>query len=244
MAGLGRFIEPEEVIGHIRALLGRSGQLATRRIVVTAGPTREPLDPVRYLTNHSSGKQGFAVAQAAVDAGAEVTLIAGPVNLPTPIGAHRIDVESAQQMRDAVIAHACEQQADVLIMTAAVADFRPAVASDQKIKKTGDSDMNLTLTQNPDILREVSQQPQHPCLTIGFAAESQDLFHNAQAKLARKKLDLIVANDITASDTGFAVDTNQVLFITAAGVEEFPLMGKDEVAAHLIEWVADHLPAQ
>lgn len=245
LEGLGRFIEPDEVIGHLRVLLGRSGSLAERRIVVTAGPTREALDPVRYVSNHSSGKQGFAVAQAALDAGADVTLIAGPVSLSTPTGAQRIDVESTLQMRDAVIAYACDQQADALIMAAAVADFRAATVPAQKIKKTdGGSGLLITLTQNPDILRDVSQQPQRPCVTIGFAAESQDLISNAQAKLERKKLDLIVANDITASDAGFAVDTNRVLFISGQGVEELPLMGKDEVAARIIEWVATQLASR
>lgn len=241
LMGLGRFIEPDEVIGHVRYLLSRGGSLAGRRIVVTAGPTREALDPVRYMSNYSSGKQGFAVAQAALDAGAEVTLIAGPVQLPTPVGMQRMDVQSAQEMCNAVIRHACEDQADALIMAAAVADFRAASFSEQKIKKTESDGLTILVSQNPDILGEVAQQPQRPLVTVGFAAESHDLVANAQAKLERKKLDLIVANDITAPDAGFAVDTNRVLMITQAGIDELPLMGKDEVAARLVEWVAARL---
>jgi phosphopantothenoylcysteine decarboxylase/phosphopantothenate--cysteine ligase len=211
--------------------------------VITAGPTQESLDPVRYLTNHSSGKQGFAIAQAAVEAGADVTLIAGPVYLPTPVGVQRIDVVDARQMREAVLQTACgNNPADVLIGAAAIADFRPAEYSEQKIKKKDDGGAPVVmLTRNPDILFDVSQQEQRPPLIVGFAAESQDLVANAQAKLERKKLDLIVANDITAADAGFAVDTNRVLFITREGVEEMPLMGKDAVAAHIIEWVAARL---
>jgi phosphopantothenoylcysteine decarboxylase/phosphopantothenate--cysteine ligase len=242
--GLGRLIEPEEIVGHCRWALGQGGRLAGRRVVVSAGPTQEPLDPVRYLTNYSSGKQGFALAQAALDAGAEVTLITGPVGLPTPVGARRVDVASARQMRDAVLLHAvAEGQADALIMSAAVADFRPAQAHEQKVKKEVAASFTLELARNPDILLEVSEGPTRPRVTIGFAAESEDLLENAQAKLAAKKLDLIVANDITAPDAGFAADTNRVHFVTAQGVEELPLMSKAEVAQRVIDWLADRLGA-
>jgi len=241
--GLGRFIEPEEIMGYVRRVLGLNGPLAGRRVVITAGPTQEPLDPVRYLSNHSSGKQGFAIAQAAAEAGAEVILIAGPIHLPTPVGVQRIDVMDARSMREAVIECACgDNQAHALISAAAVADFRPAEYSEQKIKKKVDGSAPVvTLTRNPDILFDVSQQAVRPHVTVGFAAESQDLVSNAQSKLARKGLDLIVANDITAQDAGFAVDTNRVLFITTEGAAPMPLMGKDEVAERIIEWVAHRL---
>jgi phosphopantothenoylcysteine decarboxylase/phosphopantothenate--cysteine ligase len=246
--GLGRLIEPEEIVGHCCYALGQGGRLAGRRLVISAGPTQEPLDPVRYLTNYSSGKQGFALAQAALEAGAEVTLISGPVALPTPVGAFRVDVTSARDMRDAVLLHAvAESQADALIMSAAVADFRPAQRREGKIKKDRglgeDSDLILELARNPDILAEVAEGPTRPRVTIGFAAESEDLLANAEAKLVAKKLDLIVANDITAPDAGFAAETNRVHFVTAEGVEALPLMSKAAVAARVIGWLADRLDA-
>jgi phosphopantothenoylcysteine decarboxylase/phosphopantothenate--cysteine ligase len=196
---------------------------------------------VRYLSNYSSGKQGFAIAQAAVDAGAEVTLIAGPVSLPAPAGAERNDVTDTRSMLDAVQAHAAgDHPADALIMAAAVADFRPAELAEHKIKKARDKGPTpIDLVENPDILYEVSQQAHRPTVTVGFAAESDDLIAHAQEKLARKKLDLIVANDITASDAGFAVDTNRVVFITPQGIEELPLLTKEAVAQRIIDWVSD-----
>lgn len=245
LEGLGRMAEPEEIIGYCRYVLGKSGPLRGRRVVVTAGPTREALDPVRFLSNRSSGRQGFAIAQAALDAGAEVTLIAGPVALPAPVGAQRVDVTSAQEMEQAVLAHAVgDEPADVLIMAAAVADFRPAQTSAHKIKKAGaEQTLHLELTPTPDILMSVAQQARRPRVVVGFAAESQDLIANAQEKLARKRLDLIVANDITAPDAGFEVETNRVHFVTAEGVESLPLMSKEEVAAHLVAWIAKRLGA-
>jgi phosphopantothenoylcysteine decarboxylase/phosphopantothenate--cysteine ligase len=245
LEGLGRLVEPDEIVGRARYVLSRGGLLAGRRVVVSAGPTQEALDPVRYLSNHSSGKQGVAIAQAALDAGADVTLIAGPVALPTPHGAARIDVTDARSMRDAVIAHACgEPPADALIMAAAVADFRPASYSDHKIKKTenaGGAQKVISLEQNPDILLDVSHEISRPGVVIGFAAETHDLIANARGKLERKKLDLIVANDVTAPDAGFAVNTNRVLLIAAEGIEELPLMGKEAVAARLVSWLAERL---
>jgi phosphopantothenoylcysteine decarboxylase/phosphopantothenate--cysteine ligase len=242
--GPGRLVEPDEIVGHCRYALGRDGRLADRHVVVSAGPTQEALDPVRYLTNYSSGRQGFALAQAALDAGAEVTLISGPVGLPTPVGVHRVDVTSARQMRDAVLLHAvAEGPVDALIMSAAVADFRPVQTQEQKVKKEGAAALTLELARNPDILSEVSGVTPRPRVTIGFAAESEDLLANAQAKLEAKKLDLIVANDITAPDAGFAVETNRVHFVTAQGVEELPLMSKEDVAAQVVGWLADRLAA-
>jgi len=243
LEGLGRFIDPEEVVGHARWVLGENGPLHGRKVVVTAGPTREALDPVRFFSNQSSGRQGFALAQAAVDVGAEVVLIAGPVELPTPVGVERVNVETAREMEQAVLGHAAgDRPADVLIMSAAVADYRPGEAAGQKIKKSTGA-LSTELVPNPDILMSVADGENRPAVVVGFAAESQDLIANAQDKLARKKLDLIVANDITATDAGFAVDTNRVHFVAAESVEELPLMSKEAVAARVIEWVSERLAA-
>ena len=236
LVGLGRFVEPAEIFGHIRLALAKDGPLAGKKVVVTAGGTQEPIDPVRVVANRSSGKQGFALAQAALDLGASVILIAGPVGLVTPVGAHRRDVHTAQEMFEAVLAETSD--ADVLLMAAAVADFRPATPAGQKIKKEGGIP-TINLERTPDILGAVaarksasgvSKELSRPLVVVGFAAESESLIENAQRKLDAKKLDLIVANDISASDAGFAVDTNRVTLLDASGVESLPLMGKDEVA--------------
>ncbi len=245
LVGLGRMAEPGDILGHIRLALGRNGPLAGRRIVVTAGGTQEPLDPVRYVGNRSSGKQGFALAQAALDRGASVTLIAGATaNLPTPIGATRVDVMTATQMQDAVT-EVC-RDADALLMAAAVADFRPAQVAEQKIKKSSDAtELALRLERTPDILAAVhAARNEMPRLqvVVGFAAETQDLLANAQKKLAAKGLDLIAANDVSASDAGFAVDTNRVTILDRGGrAEALPLMSKAAVAQALIERVANRL---
>jgi phosphopantothenoylcysteine decarboxylase/phosphopantothenate--cysteine ligase len=247
LVGVGRMVEPLELLGQVRLALGRGGQLAGRRIVVTAGGTQEPLDPVRVIANRSSGKQGFALAQAALDLGAQVTLVSGPVALATPTGAMRVDVRTAEEMLQAVLA--ALPGSDALIMAAAVADFRPAGAAAHKIKKeTGVPHIQLETT--PDILQAVAgHKAQHgwPRLTVGFAAESQNLLENAAAKLRSKRLDLIVANDISAADAGFAVDTNRVTLLYLDGHSEaLPLLGKDQVAAEALERVAallEQLPA-
>ena len=242
LEGLGRLLEPEEIIGHCRYVLGRSGPLRGRRVIVSAGPTREPLDPVRFLSNYSSGKQGFALAQAALDRGAEVTLISGPVSLPTPVGAHRINVEDAEAMLDAVLAQAAgPNRADALLMSAAVADFHPAQVAGHKLKKLDETEYVLPLARTTDILYEVSQAEDRPKVVVGFAAESENLIANAQEKLSRKKLDLIVANDITAADAGFGADTNRVLLITTERIEELPLMSKQAVAEQVLDWVSARL---
>lgn len=241
MVGKGRFPETPTLIGHIRRALAVSGPLTGRRIVVTAGGTREPLDPVRYLTNHSSGKQGYALAQAALDVGAEVTLISTVNSLPVPVGAKLVPVVTAEEMLDAVRANTIG--ADALIMAAAVADFRPAEVSTQKIKKSerGDDAPVLPLAHTADILMRVKDQRAAagwPRVVVGFAAESQDLLANAQAKLARKGLDLIVANDITAADAGFGVDTNRVTLLDARGGQEpLDLTSKARVAEEVIRRV-------
>jgi len=240
----GRMTEPATLLGCIRHRLAQGGPLQGRKVVVSAGGTREAVDPVRYLTNHSSGKQGFALAQAALDTGAEVVLITTAA-LPTPSGAHRIDVESAQAMLTAVLQESSD--ADALIMAAAVADFRPAQVATQKIKKQGGAP-TLVLTPNPDILAAVAQQRQssnRPRVVVGFAAETQNLLENAQSKLERKALDLIVANDVSASDAGFAVDTNRVTLLYADGRQEVqPLQSKTAVAERVILEIIHRLDRQ
>ncbi|RPI34980.1 MAG: bifunctional phosphopantothenoylcysteine decarboxylase/phosphopantothenate--cysteine ligase CoaBC [Chloroflexota bacterium] len=238
LAGIGRMVEPVEILGQVRRLLAQGGPLAGRKVVVTAGGTQEAIDPVRSITNRSSGKQGFSLAQAALDLGAEVTLIAGNTSLPTPYGARRVDVRSAQEMLTAVLTEI--EEADALLMAAAVADFRPAAPAGQKIKKEA-GPPEIRLENTPDILTAVAgrkAESRHPRITVGFAAESQNLLENARGKVKRKKLDLMVANDITARDAGFAVDTNRVTLIDASGAtEQLPLMSKDEVAAVVLEKV-------
>jgi phosphopantothenoylcysteine decarboxylase/phosphopantothenate--cysteine ligase len=234
----GRMTEPVDLLGHIRFTLSRSGPLAGRKVVVTAGGTQEPLDPVRFITNRSSGKQGIALAQAALDAGADVTLIAAPITMPIPIGARHLPVRTAADMARAVL-DAC-QDADALLMAAAVADFRPDQAAEHKIKKRR-ALPTLSLQPTDDILAAVARQrldTGRPRLVVGFAAETQDLRSNARAKLQAKTLDLIVANDVRALDAGFQVDTNRVTLITPTGEpEELPLLSKAEVAARVIDKV-------
>lgn len=238
LSGLGRMVEPIELLGHIRLVLADSGPLSGRKVVVTAGGTQEPIDPVRVITNLSSGKQGYALAQAALDRGADVTLISAPTSLPPPVGVSLVSVTTAEEMMHAVLDRS--NDADLLLMAAAVADFRPDKTSDKKIKKsTGVSKIDLESTV--DILNAVANlktKQDYPRIVVGFAAESQDLISNAQAKLRTKNLDLIIANDITSIDAGFAVDTNRVIILDAGGGEEaLPLMTKDEVAEHVIQRV-------
>ncbi len=243
----GRMTEPLALLGQIRHLLAQSGPLAGCKVVVTAGGTREAVDPVRYLTNHSSGKQGYAVAQAALDAGAEVVLISTAQALPTPAGAQLLAVNSAQEMLDAVLAHC--RNADVLVMAAAVADFRPAQVAEQKIKKTQGTP-TLPLVANPDILATLATERQSPNyadrrklrMAVGFAAETENLLENALGKLQRKQLDLIVANDVSASDAGFAVDSNRVTLLRSDGSREtLPLQSKAAVANRIIAEVIGKL---
>jgi phosphopantothenoylcysteine decarboxylase/phosphopantothenate--cysteine ligase len=239
LSGVGRMVEPAELAGHARLLLGRSGPLAGRKILVTAGGTQEPMDPVRVIANRSSGKQGYALAQAAIDLGAQVTLVSGPTALPAPVGAEFVPVETAEQMREAVIPRAAG--ADALLMAAAVADFRPQQRAEQKIKRAGGAP-ELELVPNPDILQEVGLLPTRPKMLVGFAAESSDLLANAAHKLAAKNLDLIVANDISAADAGFEVDTNRVVLLARDGSQEqLPLLSKYEVARAVLAKVVASL---
>ncbi len=232
----GRMAEAEEVLAQLRRLLAlRMGPWRGQRVLVTAGPTWEPLDPVRVLTNRSSGRQGYAIAQAALDAGAEVVLISGPVALPVPYDAHLVQVETAQQMHDAVLAHL--KEADFLFKVAAVADYRPAQVASAKIKKNA-HDLTLHLTRNPDILLAVHayrRDHDRPRVVVGFAAESHPDPTRLRAKLTRKGLDLLAVNDITATDAGFRVATNRLRLLYADGREEtWPLRSKVEVARHLL----------
>jgi len=242
LEGLGRLVEPEILLGACRLALGAGGPLAGHKVVVTAGGTRESLDPVRFITNWSSGRQGFALAQAALDQGAEVVLVAAPANLPTPVGAERVAVVSAQDMLEAVLARATgDPPASALLMAAAVSDFRPVSRSEHKIKKGRDGVPQLALESTPDILAEVAKAAHRPSVVVGFAAESQNVVENARDKLARKKLDMIVANDITATDAGFGVETNRVTLLTPQDEVTLPLLTKDEVAARVVAWVAERL---
>jgi len=239
----GRMTEPAVLLGHIRYLLTRQGPLHGHRVVVSAGGTQEPIDPVRHIANRSSGKQGYALAQAALDAGAEVTLISAPVALEPPQGADLVQVTTAAKMEAAVMA-AC-MEADVLLMAAAVADFRPARVDSQKIKKISGL-LSIELEPTNDILTAVSNQRQqsgNPRVIIGFAAETQDLLANAETKLNSKHIDLIVANDISQKGAGFSVDTNQVTLLYPDGQSTpLPLMTKSEVAERVIAEVIKFLP--
>ena len=241
--GQGRLVEPDEIVGAAQTILARQGDLAGQHIVVSAGGTREAIDPVRFVSNHSSGKMGHAVAEVARDRGARVTLITS-ANLPAPFGMEVVRVDSATEMLEAVLT--ATEQAQALVMSAAVADYRPLSVAEQKIKKQGDTGgLTLELIRNPDILAEVAVQKSSgsgPQVTVGFAAETEDLLANAQDKLERKKLDLIVANDVTATDAGFAVDTNRVSLLSIDGsVEELPLMTKRDVAETILDRVVQLL---
>lgn len=241
LVGVGRMAEPAEILDTARLALAQFGPLTGKHIVITAGGTQEPIDPVRVITNRSSGKQGYAVARAALDAGAAVTLITAPTSLVPPLGCRVVPVKTAAEMQAAVLAETA--QADALVMAAAVADFRPAQASSEKIKKEK-TVPQIHLERTADILADVAErraQSGYPRRVVGFAAESQDLLQNAQSKLTRKRLDLIVANDITAPDAGFEVETNRVTLLFADGrTETLPLQQKAEVARRivdaLVEW--------
>jgi len=229
--GLGRLADVDRIVGTVRQVLGRQGDLAGRRIVVTAGGTREALDPVRYIGNRSSGKMGHAIAEAARDRGAEVSLISASTFLPDPAGVAVDRVDSAAQMAKAVAEAVAG--ADALVMAAAVTDYRPASVAEAKIKKEAPS-LTLELIRTPDILGETKGD----FLKVGFAAESENLVENARRKLEQKGLDLIVANDITDADSGFDVDTNKVILIDRKGkIEELPLLTKREVADRILDRV-------
>jgi len=235
--GLGRLAETETIIGTIKQVLGRSGDLAGKHIVVTAGGTQEPIDPVRYISNRSSGKMGYATAEAARDRGATVLLITAPTSLPEPAGIEVVHIGTATEMKEAVTKATTET--DALIMVAAVADYQPKSAAEEKIKKeAAGAGLTLELIKTPDVLAEVKGN----FLRVGFAAESEDVIANARQKLEKKQLDIIVANDITDVSSGFGVDTNKVTLISRDGkVDSLPLLTKREVADKILDRVVSIL---
>ena len=233
--GSGKLPEPEVLCEEIYRVIAREKDLQGLHITVTAGPTQESLDPVRFLTNHSSGKMGYAIAREAMLRGADVTLISGPVALKAPLGVKLVNITTAQEMLEGV--QAALPQTDVLVMAAAVADYRPAVVADQKMKK-GEGDMSIPLERTGDVLGWVAQN-RHPGLFVcGFSMETEHMLENSQKKLSKKKLDMIVANNLKTQGAGFGVETNVVTLITQDWVEELPLLGKDEVAGKLLTAIA------
>ena len=239
--GLGRMLEATQ-LADMAADLFPSNILTGRRVVITAGPTREAIDPVRFISNHSSGKMGFALAEAARDAGAQVTLISGPVHLATPERVRRIDVVSAQDMLQAALDQSI--QTDIFIATAAVADFRPQNSPDQKIKKQDNSGvMTLTLVENPDIVATIARQQPKP-FTVGFAAETRDVVNYARQKISRKNLDMIVANDVSRGDIGFNSDANAVTVLWHDGEQVLELASKHQIARSIIALIAQRLTGQ
>jgi phosphopantothenoylcysteine decarboxylase/phosphopantothenate--cysteine ligase len=231
--GPGRMLEPAELVDAVLGCLC-SGALAGLRVLVTAGPTREAIDPVRYISNNSSGKMGFALAAAAADAGAEVTLVSGPVQLATPRGVGRVDVGNAVEMHAAVMQRA--RDCNLFIACAAVADYRPSRAADQKIKKNAEA-LDLQLVRNPDILADVAALEGRP-FTVGFAAETEKVLEHARAKLERKRVDLIIANDVARGDIGFDSDYNEVSIVSADGVRNIARSSKSGIAQAVVEEIA------
>jgi phosphopantothenoylcysteine decarboxylase/phosphopantothenate--cysteine ligase len=239
--GKGRLIEPSRIVEIVRGVLGRTGDFAGKRVVVSAGGTQEPIDPVRFLTNRSSGRMGYAIAEAARDRGAQVTLISGLTQLAQPAGLDFVLARTAAEMQAAVLA-ACEE-AHLLVMAAAVADYRVAEPATQKMKKLDEDGMVIRLVKNPDILREVGVRFGHRKypVRVGFAAETENLLDNARAKLRDKRLDMVVANDITAPGSGFATETNQVVLVHPEGEEALTLMPKYDVAMRLLDMAGEIL---
>ncbi|WP_370676258.1 bifunctional phosphopantothenoylcysteine decarboxylase/phosphopantothenate--cysteine ligase CoaBC [Pleomorphomonas sp. PLEO] len=240
-AGVGRLSEPMEIVASVEAFFAegeRAKLLAGRHVLVTSGPTIEPIDPVRFITNRSSGKQGHAIAAAAARAGARVTLISGPVSIPDPLGVSIVRVETAREMLDAVFA---ALPADVAVMAAAVSDWRPSEVAAEKIKKAAGDPPPLSFVENPDILAMLGHDRQRPKLVVGFAAETTDVEANAARKLAAKGADYIVANDVSPDSGVFGGDRNNVHILSAAGVSTWPTLSKDEVAERLIALIAEQL---
>ena len=238
--GPGRMLEPLDIVERLNAPQS-SNEFAGKHIVITAGPTRENIDPVRYISNFSSGKMGYAIAQAAASMGAKVSLVSGPVNLESPLGCERVDVSSAQQMLDAVEERVAN--CDIFIACAAVADYRTAEIVDQKIKKTKDDELTLTLVKNPDILATIASKTDAP-FTVGFAAETQDVAHYAKGKLERKKLNMIAANDVSDKSIGFNSDNNALTVFWKDGEQALPLTDKQTLARNLLAIVAQRFHAE
>lgn len=231
--GKGRLPEPERLVEEVIKTLAKK-DLEKKKVIITAGPTQESLDPVRFLSNHSSGKMGYALARSAAYRGAEVLLISGPTNLEAPLGVEKRDVETAAEMKKEVLAEF--ENADLTIMAAAVSDFRPLQSSREKIKKS-EAEFNLKLERTDDILAELGGRKKENQLLVGFAAESENLLANAEEKLKRKKADYIIVNDISRKDSGFKSDQNKVSILSSRGVKEFELMAKKELADHIFDYL-------
>lgn len=237
--GRGRMAEPLEIVARVEDLLSGPKPLAGLKAIVTSGPTHEPIDPVRYIANRSSGKQGHAIAAALARLGADVTLVSGPVTIPDPAGVQTSHVERAEEMRDAVLS---ALPADIAVMVAAVADWRVATSAEQKIKKQpGEAPPPLQLAENPDILKTVGHHAKRPRLVVGFAAETENVEENGRAKLERKGADLIVANDVSPETGVMGGDRNRVRLISRDGVEAWPDLSKDDVAERLALWIATQI---
>ena len=232
-SGMGRMSEPSDIAEKILAVLNSQQSLSGLKVLVTAGPTREPLDPVRFLTNRSSGKMGYALAQAALERGAEVTLVSGPVALSAPRGARVLPVETTEDLLKTMLAETSAH--DIIIQAAAPADYRPESVADQKIKKQHGDDFTLRLTETPDVARAVGEIRHPGQVIVGFAAETERLTENARGKLSRKNLDMIVANDVTRPGAGFDVDTNIITLITPDGMTEYPMMSKKDAAGVILD---------
>ena len=234
--GAGKMPEPETLFEYILQELACEKDLAGKKVLVTAGPTREAIDPVRYITNHSTGKMGYAIARAAARRGAEVTLVSGPVDLKAPLGVRLVPVISAKDMFDAVTSVSAEQ--DAIIKAAAVADYRPAVVGAEKTKKS-DGNMNIELERTDDILAWLGAHRREGQVLCGFSMETQNMLENSRAKLAKKNVDMIVANSLRTAGAGFGTDTNLVTVITKDGAEELEMMSKDQVAHELLNRIFD-----
>ncbi|MBR4540092.1 MAG: bifunctional phosphopantothenoylcysteine decarboxylase/phosphopantothenate--cysteine ligase CoaBC [Clostridia bacterium] len=233
--GAGRMSEPSQIFDAIAETLNPRQDMKGLRVLVTAGPTVEKIDPVRYISNRSSGKMGYAIAEAAAKRGADVILVTGPSRLEIPQGVKAVAIQSTQDLLEAMRNHCPE--ADAVIQAAAPADFTPVVVADQKIKKQGDGDLTLTLRQTPDVAAQVGKMKRPGQTLVGFAAETNDVLQNAEGKLTKKNLDMIVANDVTAPGAGFDVDTNIVTFVTHDGKETLPCLPKKQVAEELLDRV-------
>ncbi len=236
--GAGRLMDVPDIVDRVCSLF-RPGSLTGRHVVITAGPTREAIDPVRYISNHSSGKQGYALAEAALEAGAKVTLVSGPTHLQVPERATLVQVESAEDMLNAVMG--CAPGADVFIGVAAVADYRPETAAGRKLKKQSSDGLTLALVQNPDILQTVAELEEGRPFTVGFAAETENLVQYATRKLEAKNLDMIVANNVSDDSIGFNSDENEALIITGEGQQPLPKASKEVIARKIIALIAERI---
>lgn len=244
LTGPGRMAEPTEIADHIAAYFARSSSLQSRRVLITAGPTHEPIDPVRFIANHSSGKMGYALAEEARDRGAHVTLISGPTSLPQPVGVDVVHVITADQM--AVAVDACSDDADIIIAAAAVADFTPTQTAQQKLKRRqmSEAEMQIQLRPTRDILRSVGERKHAAQVLVGFALETEGLIESAQAKLIEKNCDLVVANPATEANAGFGADTNRITIVGRGTQQPLPMMSKRQCAAAILDAATELLPAR